>query len=90
MKFVVSTNTPDGPLSYQTASPEIALARARALAEMWRQDGTIQDMNSRAYDLDAFDTCFVTDRPAQTGRLPARRGGSYALSRSVFAATCSR
>jgi hypothetical protein len=59
MKFVVSTNTPDGHLSYQTASPEIALARARALAEMWRQDVTIQDMNGRVYDLDAFDACFV-------------------------------
>jgi hypothetical protein len=59
MKFVISSNTPDGPLSYQTASPEIALARARALAETWRQDVTIQDMNGRVYDLDAFDACFV-------------------------------
>lgn len=33
MKFVISTNTPDGPLSYQTVSPKIALARAQALAE---------------------------------------------------------
>ena len=59
MKFVVSTNTSDGHLSYQTASPEIALARARAIAEMWRQDVTIQDMNGRVCDLDAFDACFV-------------------------------
>lgn len=59
MKFVISTNTPDGPLSYQTASPEIALARARTLAETWRQDVTIQDMNGRVYDLDAFDACFI-------------------------------
>lgn len=59
MKFVVSTDTPEGPVSYQTASPEIALERARALAEKWQQDVTIQDMNGRTYDLDAFDTCFV-------------------------------
>lgn len=59
MKFVVSTDTPEGPLSYQTASPEIALARGKALSERWQQDVTIQDMNGRVYDLDAFDTCFV-------------------------------
>lgn len=59
MQFVISLNTPDGPLSYQTASPTMALERARALAEMWRQEVTIQDMNGRIYDLDAFDTCFV-------------------------------
>jgi hypothetical protein len=59
MKFIVSTNTPDGHLSYQSASPEIALARARALEELSQQDVTIQDMNGRIYDLDAFDTCFV-------------------------------
>ncbi|UYW33505.1 hypothetical protein [Methylorubrum extorquens] len=59
MKFVISTNTPDGPLSYQTVSPKIALARAQALAERWQQEVTIQDMNGRVYDLDAFDSCFV-------------------------------
>lgn len=59
MKFIVSMSTPDRPLSYQTASPEIALERARALAETCQQDVTIQDMNGRVYDLDAFDTCFV-------------------------------
>lgn len=69
MKFVISTNTPDGPLSYQTASPEIALARARALAEMWRQDVTIQDMNGRVYNLDVFDTCFVRSISGGTASL---------------------
>ncbi|UYW29513.1 hypothetical protein OKC48_13715 [Methylorubrum extorquens] len=69
MKFVVSAKTPDGPLSYQTASPEIALARGRTLAEMWQQDVTIQDINGRVYDLDAFDTCFV--RSASADALPS-------------------
>lgn len=68
MKFVSSTNTPDGPLSYQTLSPETALARAKALAEKWQQGVTIQDMNGRVYDLDAFDSCFV--RPASNGANP--------------------
>lgn len=68
MKFVISTNTPDGPLSYQTVSPEIARARAKVLAETWRQDVTIQDMNGRVYDLDAFDTCFV--RSGSDGVVP--------------------
>jgi hypothetical protein len=68
MKFVISTNTPDGPLSYQTASAEIALARARALAEAWRHESTIQDTNGRTYDLDAFDTCFV--RSSSDGASP--------------------
>ncbi|MBA9071609.1 hypothetical protein FHR71_005395 [Methylobacterium sp. RAS18] len=68
MKFVISTNTPDGPLSYQTVSPEVALARARALAEKWRQDVTIRDMNGRVYDLDTFATCFV--RTDSDGAVP--------------------
>lgn len=59
MKFVVTASTPDGSLSYQTASPEIALARAKALEELWRKDVTIRDMNGRVYNLSAFDTCFV-------------------------------
>ncbi|MEG9501968.1 MAG: hypothetical protein MIN69_08945 [Methylorubrum extorquens] len=59
MKFVVTVSTPDGPLAYQTASPQIALARARSLADEWPQDVSIQDMNGRVYDPDAFDSCFV-------------------------------
>ncbi|CAO4183620.1 hypothetical protein [Methylorubrum aminovorans] len=69
MKFVINTETPEGPLSYHTASPGIALARAKALAETWQQDVTNQDMNGRVYDLDAFDTCFV--RSGSADALPS-------------------
>lgn len=69
MKFVISTETPERPLSYHTASREIALARAKALAETWQQDVTIRDMNGRVYDLDASDTCFI--RSGSADALPS-------------------
>ncbi|GJE42283.1 hypothetical protein [Methylobacterium soli] len=59
MKFTISANTPDGPVAFQTGSPEAALDRARILADEEAQEVRVTDMHGRVYETDAFDGCFV-------------------------------
>jgi hypothetical protein len=56
LKFIITAN---GPVSYQTASPEQALERARTLISEGAQHVVVTDMNGREYGAQAFDECFV-------------------------------